>query len=216
MKLISDEDSSVRLRILSKLTRVAEDVPNLLTKMTPSLKTLYGDSNWRVRRAIAQAMAAVSSTLGHEYFENHFLVEYLSLLKDGVSEVRIGIGETFPGMIEATTSEWFFTNIFAAVKTLVEAEYLVRLSIIGGLRSMLKASNCMAESNQMEVLNLLLAYTKDSVPNIRLRAAQSLSSICRDTTTDSNKLALIRPVLTEMQNDKDKDVKFFASTAIKV
>lgn len=214
MKLVSDEDSSVRLRVLAKLTRVAEEVPNLLTKMTPTLKTLYGDSNWRVRRAVAQSMAAVCVSLGHEYFENHFLVEYLSLLKDGVSEVRIAIGETFPGMIEATTSEWFFTNIFAAVKTLVDADYLIRLSIIGGLRSMLKASSSMSETSQMEVLNLLLAYTKDSVPNIRLCAAQALNNICKDTSTDANKLALIKPVLANLQNDKDKDVKFFASTVI--
>ena len=117
-------------------------------------------------------------------------------------------------MIDATTAEWFFTNIFAAVKTLVESEYLVRLSIIGGLRNMLKVSSSMTDSSQTEVLNLLLAYTKDSVPNIRLRAAQALSNICRDTTTDANKLALIRPVLTDMQSDKDKDVKYFASTVV--
>ena len=212
VKLLGDEDGFVRLRILSKLKRIAEDVPALLTRLTPNLKNLYGDSNWRVRRAICLGMPAVIGSMGPEYFQNHFINEYLHALKDGVSEVRIAVSETFPAMIEAASAEWFFSHIFASVKQTTKEEYLVRLSVIGGLRAML-TSGSLSEAHQNEVLSHILGYTKDAVPNVRLRAAQALSSICNDPTMDNSKLQTIKPVLQELQADKDKDVKYFSSTA---
>jgi serine/threonine-protein phosphatase 2A regulatory subunit A len=215
VKMLTDEDGCVRLRVLAKLPRIAEEIPNLLTRITPVLKTLYNDSNWRVRRAVAEGMPGIVASMGPEFFQNHFMTEYLQTLKDGVSEVRVGICETFPHMIEACTGEWFFTNIFATVKLLIRDEYLVRLSMIGGLRAMLRATSALSESHQGEVLIFIFGLTKDPVPNIRLRAAQALASICDDPNTDSNRMQQIKPVMQELQADKDKDVKFFASAAFK-
>lgn len=214
LKLLADEDGLVRLRVLGKLSRVAEDVPNLLTRVTPSIKLLYTDSNWRVRRAIAYAMPSVMGAMGPEYFQNHFLQEYLQLLKDGVSEVRVAMGETFPRMVECSTTEWFLAHVFSVVRSLVKDEYLVRLSIIGGLREILRAHASLTDTNQSEVLMLIVGFTKDTVPNVRLRAAQALSSLFADPSTDVAKSQVIRTALTELQADRDKDVKYFASTAM--
>lgn len=215
VKTLADEDGSVRLSILAKLPRIADELPNLLTRITSPLKSLYSDSNWRVRRAVVQGMPGIISSMGPEYFMSHFMSEYLQTLKDGVSEVRIGICDTFSQMIDACSGEWFFTNVFPTIKQLIRDEYLVRLSIIGGLRAILRSSSSISESQQGEILVYIFGLTKDPVPNIRLRAAQALTSIIDDPSTDANRLQLIRPVMQELQADKDKDVKFFASTAFK-
>lgn len=66
---------------------------------------------------------------------------------------------------------------------------------------------------QIAVTTQLLASAVDGVPNIRILAAQTLGEFkCRlpahrDCTVD------ILPVLAELENDKDKDVKACAAQA---
>ena len=65
---------------------------------------------------------------------------------------------------------------------------------------------------QMEVLPILLEMATDTVPNIRFNVAQSLGSmgsICDASTYEQQVL----PVLSLLQEDMDRDVRFYADKA---
>ena len=71
------------------------------------------------------------------------------------------------------------------------------------------------ESNivRVKILPLLLEMAMDPVPNIRFNVAKGLAKmapICGQATIDSQ----IRPVLSQLLEDEDRDVRYFAKIAI--
>ena len=69
------------------------------------------------------------------------------------------------------------------------------------------------EKFQTETLALIIGATNDKIPNIRLRAAQVLGTACQAIGAENSKIS-VRPVLTELLNDKDRDVKYFATQSL--
>jgi hypothetical protein len=50
--------------------------------------------------------------------------------------------------------------------------------------------------------------------NIRIRVAQVLGSACTPLGPERSR-SIVRPILSELQNDKDRDVKYFATQAMR-
>lgn len=104
--------------LLSHLLRTSCFTSCVTSCFTSSLSPISGmfkDSNWRVRKGLALAMPALVKSISAEYFVEHFLTEFLLLLKDGVDEVRTGCTEALPRLIEpgqtAVSAAWFFEKV---------------------------------------------------------------------------------------------------------
>jgi len=87
MRLVSDEDPLVRLRILKKIPTIVTAVPALCTALTDNMKAMFVDTNWRVRKELALVMPSVYTHMGQDYFVDNFMPLFLVLLRDGVGEV---------------------------------------------------------------------------------------------------------------------------------
>lgn len=213
MRLTVDEDPLVRLRVLQRLDLVAEEAPSLCTRLTEPLKTMFGDSNWRVRKQAALAAPGIMRSMGKEYLMQHFLPDLLKLLHDGVDEVRTAATTSLPKIAAIGGTEWAYEAIFPAIRSMANSEFLVRLSMLTALQGLIESN--LAGSFQSEALALLVATTNDKVPNVRLRAAQVLGAACVAVGPE-NARAQIRPVLSALQTDKDRDVVFFATESMKL
>eukprot|EP00602_Paraphysomonas_sp_CaronLab_P003524 CAMPEP_0185025596 /NCGR_PEP_ID=MMETSP1103-20130426/8491_1 /TAXON_ID=36769 /ORGANISM="Paraphysomonas bandaiensis, Strain Caron Lab Isolate" /LENGTH=554 /DNA_ID=CAMNT_0027558833 /DNA_START=228 /DNA_END=1892 /DNA_ORIENTATION=- len=215
VKCLEDEDPSVKLRVLLKVGVLASEVPTLFQRLTPCIKNLYSDENWRVRRQITLAMPSVIKHMGTEFFDDNFRAPFLDTFKDGVAEVRLATATTLPQMCEAGTAAWVFEKIFPTVNSMAEEEYLFRLTMLTALRSLLAAD--LSERFQGQIVGLLLGAASDVVANVRLAVAIILGEACKRITgeTSAAVIAQIKPVLSELENDKDKDVKYFAQESLK-
>jgi hypothetical protein len=56
--------------------------------------------------------------------------------------------------------------------------------------------------------------SRDKVVNIRIRVAQVLGTACTPLGPERSR-SIVRPILSELQNDKDKDVKYFSTQAMR-
>jgi serine/threonine-protein phosphatase 2A regulatory subunit A len=213
VRLIGDEDPLVKLRILKKLDVIASYAPALCTRLTDHIKGLFKDSNWRVRKQLGVVLPSVTKHMGLEYFADNFLAEYLTLLKDGVDEVREGCASQLASLVSASSANWVHDKVFPTVRAMATDEFLIRLSMLTALQGLLMLD--IPERFQTETLALLINATNDKVPNIRLRAAQVLGVACAYIGPENSRTR-IRPVLAELLNDKDKDVKYFAAQSMKV
>eukprot|EP01031_Cornospumella_fuschlensis_P025713 gene25713-31052_t len=211
MKLMDDEDPLVRLRIIKKLPLIAEQVPSLCTRLTEALKAMFTNSNWRVRKALVEAMPAVVKFMGQEYFIDHFLSLSLLLVKDGVDEVRVAASASLADVAGVTDPNWVHEKIFPTFKTYASEEYLIRVTMLSAFQNFLKIEN-LPERFRADAMAQLIQGTQDKVPNIRVRAAQIVQVLLnlphlgdvRDQLQDS---------LTGLSTDKDKDVRYFATHA---
>jgi serine/threonine-protein phosphatase 2A regulatory subunit A len=211
MKLMEDEDSMVRLRIIVKLPIIAEETPSLCTRLTEYLKAMFTNTNWRVRKQLLIAMPAIVKHMGQDYFIDHFLAPTLLLLKDQVDEVRTMCCSIVPQIAAVSNANWAHEAIFPAVKAMGTGSFSVRLSMISALEGLLKLDS-LSDKFHAEVLTLMLTTATDKVPNIRIRAAQGMNRALTAPHADAFKDKL-QGALNELMKDKDKDVKYFASKA---
>jgi serine/threonine-protein phosphatase 2A regulatory subunit A len=211
-KLILDEDPLVRLRILKKIEIIAADLPAFCLKLIESLKRMFRDSNWRVRKQIASAMPSVAKHLGGEIFSQNFLNDILLLLKDGVDEVRLESARILPLLVSSSNPSWMSESILPSIKSLSNEDFLVRLCMLTALEGLFHLD--LSESQLTEILDSIIAASKDKVPNIRIRCVQILGRIIFHSKNDQTRI-LIRTVIQDLTADNDKDVKYFASVSLK-
>lgn len=213
VKLLGDEDASVRLRVLQKLALIAEKVPNLLERITPQLTAMFGDENWRVRRQLNLEMPAVMKHMGQEYFQSHFLESYVKSLKDSVCEVRGGMACSLGNMVQVVDSNWVQDKIFPTVKGMSSEDYFSRITMVSALKYLLDGG--VSERFLNEIYALVMTTASDTVPNVRLATSWVLSDICRRDSTSAI-IGELRPLLKELKDDKDKDVRYTATEALKL
>jgi serine/threonine-protein phosphatase 2A regulatory subunit A len=222
MKLLTDEDPSVKIRILTKIENLAQALPAFLQHLTPTLKILYCDDNWRVRKQITLAIPSIMKALGIEYFNENYLGKYLETFKDSVAEVRIANASTLPQLVHASTSIWIYEKIFPILKGMSTEEYMYRITMLVSFKYLiLGAAELLSERFYGEIINLLLTLSSDVVPNVRLATAIIMGEAVQklnpaSVQTNSVIISQIKPVLQDLSTDKDKDVKYFASESIKV
>jgi serine/threonine-protein phosphatase 2A regulatory subunit A len=224
LKLINDEDSLVKLRIVKNLPTIAQESPPLCTRLTDVLKLLFSHSNWRLRKALVEAMPAVVKFMGPEFFSEHYLNMCISLIKDGTEEVRQAASLSI-SLIAANITDinWIYDKLFSHYKTVASEDYLIRLNMITALHGFLMLENISYHPKfQSETISLIVTLTSDKVPNVRLRAAQIIFNILVTLSSSSNHAYLtlssglkdqMETAIKELQNDKDKDVRHFASHA---
>lgn len=208
-KLLQDEDPGVRLRVINKIEIIARDLPDLATKMTPVLKELFTSPNWRVRQKMVRSVVALVTYLGKDHFVESFLDEYLGMLRDSVDEVRNTASEILPKLVPAVGVDFTFEKVFPSIRTMSNADYLFRLSMLNALSGLLQADLPAGDAFQGECLSLAVSASNDSVPNVRIKACQVLATACTVLEADVIR-TVVRPVLDDLQGDKDKDVAHFA------
>jgi HEAT repeat protein len=213
VKLLSDEDAAVRLRVLQKLSAIAGQVGPLLERITPQLVSMYSDENWRVRRQLNLEMPAVMKHMGQEYFQTHFLEPYVKSLKDSVSEVRNGMAFSLCEMVQVVDSNWVQDKIYPTVKGMTADEYFSRITMVSALKHLLDGG--VSERFINDIYALVITSASDAVPNVRLATANVLADICRRDSA-APIIGELRPVLKEMKDDKDKDVRYMAAEALKL
>lgn len=215
IKFMNDEDPLVRLRIIKKLNIIAEESESLCTRLTENLKSMFNHSNWRLRKGLVEAMPSVVQHMGPDYFVDHFLNHSLLLVKDGVEEVRIAACEALARIAGITDINWAYERIFPTFKSLANEDYLTRLNMMTALERFLALEN-VQDRFQSECVAQIIAMSTDKVPNVRLRAAQALN-YSLNSAAISNHLGVLKDqmlsALNDLQNDKDKDVRYFATHA---
>ena len=105
MRLVMDEDPMVRLRILKKIPMMVIEVPALCTALTEEMKKMVVDTNWRIRKELAIVMPAVLTHMGQDYYADNFMVPFLTLLRDGVGEVRLASAESLPKLTTSANAQ---------------------------------------------------------------------------------------------------------------
>ena len=174
---------------------------------------MLGDSNWRVRKQAALCCPSIMKNMGKEYFETHYLQPLLELLRDGVDQVRSAAATALPKISPLGGEEWASEHIFPAIRAMSSCGHMIRISMLTALQGVVVETDVQG-AFQGEALALLVAASNDKVPNVRLRAAQVLGAVCTAIGPEASRLN-IRPVLQELQQDKDRDVVFFATEALR-
>lgn len=212
-KFLADESPLVRIRVVAKLDLISQKIPNLCIRLTSAIVGVHKDAAWRVRKQWCSVMPKVVKHMGTQYFTDNFLDIFLEMFKDGVSDVRSAACCCMADFINCANVSFVYENIYPTVKSLQTGDYLLRLTMLEAFKNLLLAD--LSDRFKSEVLALVINTASDSVPNVRIATIKVLTTVAKRFGDDPSSKSLIKPVIAELEKDKDKDVKYYAVEALK-
>ena len=192
---------------------ISSQVSPLLERITPQLVSMYSDENWRVRQQLNLEMPSIMKNMGQEYFQKHFLETYVKAVKDSVCEVRNAVAFSLKEMVQVIDSNWVQDKVYPTIKSLTADGYFARITMLNCLRHIYEGG--VSERFLNEIYALVMSSASDTVPNVRLATIEVIVYICRKDNAASI-IGELRPVLKELKDDKDKDVRYAAAEAMKL
>jgi serine/threonine-protein phosphatase 2A regulatory subunit A len=213
--LSQDEDPLVRMRIIKKLPKIAEETPSLCTRLTDYIKQSFKDTNWRLRKEVVLALPAVTRHMSSDYFTEQFLQLYIEKLKDNVDEVRLAYATSIGNLFEYTGPDFILEKLYFPLRGMNAENNLVKISMIRIIEGVMqKLSPNLEHKIKSDLLTIAINCSTFKVPNVRLAVAQCLGTASLVVGSDLSR-NMIKPVLAELVQDKDKDVAYFAAIAMK-
>jgi len=215
LQLLKDDFPEVRLNIISKLDQVNRviGVEMLSQSLLPAIVELAEDRQWRVRLAIIEYIPLLASQLGVEFFDEKLGNLCMTWLGDCVFSIREAATNNLKKLTEVFGVEWAQNNIIPKVLALyTHPNYLYRMTTLFAV-GVLSEVKGMDEVINGSMLPLVIRMADDPVPNIRFNVAKTLGTLCKhlDAGLVQSK---VKPVLTKLYEDADRDVKFHASQAL--
>jgi serine/threonine-protein phosphatase 2A regulatory subunit A len=215
LQLLKDDFPEVRLNIISKLDEVNKviGVEMLSQSLLPAIVELAEDRQWRVRLAIIEYIPLLADQLGVEFFDEKLGFLCMTWLGDCVFSIREAATNNLKKLTEVFGVEWAQNNIIPKVLALyTHPNYLYRMTTLFAI-SVLAEVKGMKEVIQNSMLPLVIRMADDPVPNIRFNVAKTLHTLIK--YLDANVVQTkVKPCLSKLYEDKDRDVKFYAAQAL--
>lgn len=214
--LLRDSVSEVRLNVISSLGALNEviGVDLLSQSLLPAILDLADDGKWRIRLAIMQHIPHLARQLGKEFFTEKLTSLCVGWLEDDISTIRQAATINLKELTEIFGAEWAASYLIPSLNDVCQHKsYLRRLTAVQAFSLMATAMK--PELTRTEILPLVLEMATDNVANIRFNVAKGLEIIapmCGHSICDSQ----IRPVLSLLSEDPDRDVRFFANKSLKL
>lgn len=152
--------------------------------------------------------------MGVEYYESNLLPKHLQFLEDTVTAVRTQASDTLTEVVTLFGENWTQKMVIPKLKEIYDRSsyYLKRITILLCIQSIGKALKGKLGILQ-DVFPLILQATSDPIPNVRFVAADTLgllASLIDKSVADKD----VKPALTKLSDDKDKDVQYYATIAL--
>jgi len=214
--LMKDEFHDVRLNIVSHAGLICEvlSVDGLAHSLLHTIQSLIMDNHWRIRQSVVVQVPKLAKLFGCEMFQSKLEALFLSSFCDSVHSVRKTAIAHTKDIAETFGAQWSVDHL---LPKLVEqysqsAGYANRVTT---LQVLPQISHVMSPDQIVQfILPLLIKGTKDSVPNVRFIACQTIAWMCEHHNLRAQAASVIKPALTELEQDPDTDVQYYTQRAL--
>jgi serine/threonine-protein phosphatase 2A regulatory subunit A len=220
--LLRDSTSAeVRLNMISSLGPLKQtlgDLEALHPVLFPAITALASSegeqgNKWRVRLSVISHMPLLAEQLGPTFFNEQFTNLCVSWLADDISSIREAAATNVMNLVAVFGPTWAHDCIYPPLMALkCHPSYLRRLSAVQAASFL--TTKVERDTPLMEhIVPLIVDMASDTVPNVRFNVARALHRIsqpCGLTIYQQR----IRPVLSVLTEDPDRDVRFFAEQSL--
>lgn len=212
--LLRDAASEVRLNLISSLGALNEviGVDLLSQSLLPAILDLAQDGKWRIRLAIIQHVPLLAKQLGRDFFTEKLSSICVGWLGDDISMIREAAAQNLKDLTALFGSKWACEYLIPSIEDIRHhPSYLRRLTAVQACSRM--AVEMEPEVASTEILPMVLDMATDLVPNIRFNVAKELVDIAKVCGRNIYEQQ-IKPVLSLLSDDLDRDVRFFAEKTL--
>jgi len=208
--LLRDAASEVRLNLISSLSSLNEviGVDLLSQSLLPAILDLAQDGKWRIRFAIIKHIPLLAKQLGKDFFSEKLASLCVGWLGDDIATIRVAAAHNLKELTALFGAQWAIDHIVPSIEEIrYHTSYLRRLTALNAC--MLMMTKMEPTTATTELLPFVLEMTTDAVANIRFTVAKGMKDVaplCGQRVYSTQ----IRPVLQELMEDTDRDVRFFS------
>ena len=212
--LLQDEVSDVRLRVVGKLTDIAEVVgADALVSAIPMV-VIATDESWRVRMSLCEFVPLIAAYMDQATFDKTWKKQCEDWFNDPVCQVRLAAGKTMAEVHKTFGEPW--TREFA-LPTILETykastNYLHRMTALSAAAQFFEAGAHALIEEQVVTVMLLPALTADRVANVKFKAARVVSSMVGAASPGS--IEQLTAALQLLVDHSDHDVAFYSAEAL--
>jgi serine/threonine-protein phosphatase 2A regulatory subunit A len=213
--LLRDTASEVRLNLISSLSALNEvvGVDLLSQSLLPAILDLAHDSKWRIRLSILTHVPLLAKQLGIDFFTEKLLALCIGWLTDSIATIRTAATQNLSELASLFGTEWTVEYLLPSIEEIRRhVTYMRRLTAVQAYS--LISPKIQVDIVIRDILPVILEMALDDVANIRLnvcKALEEIAVVCGQTIYTSE----IRQVLGILEEDVDRDVRFFAVKATK-
>mmetsp|Transcript_24466 Transcript_24466/g.51693 ORF Transcript_24466/g.51693 Transcript_24466/m.51693 type:complete len:673 (+) Transcript_24466:244-2262(+) len=211
--LLRDAASEVRLNLISSLESLNKviGVDLLSQSLLPAILDLAQDGKWRIRLAIIEQTPLLAKQLGKDFFTDKLSSICVNWLGDEIATIRDAATKNIKELTALFGTDWACEFLLPSIDEIRQnSSYLRRLTAVQACgRMAIEMDPAIA---QTEVLPIILEMATDIVANIRFNVARALGEmgpICEPNVYNQQ----IHPILSLLQDDPDRDVRFYAEKA---
>lgn len=214
--LLRDAASEVRLNLISSLGALNEviGVDLLSQSLLPAILDLAQDGKWRIRLAIIQHIPLLAKQLGRDFFTEKLSSICVGWLGDDIATIRNAAALNLKELTALFGTDWAVEYLVPSIIDIGRhPSYLRRLTAVQACSRMAVEMDPAVAS--IEVLPIVLEMATDVVPNIRFNVAKELgpmAKVCGPKVYEQQ----IYPVLALLQDDPDRDVRFYAEQSARI
>ena len=158
----------------------------------------------------------LAEQLGIEFFNEKLSDQCMQWLSDTVYAVRRAATENLNELSSRFGDDWARDVVIPRMMNLVTtSNYLHRVTALYGLQLL---AGCLSkEIVETSVLPPVMKLATDSVPNVRFTVAKTLQSLYWNRLIGREDLrGEVWGLLQSLADDSDRDVRFYATTALTV
>lgn len=215
LKLIEDSDSETRMNsIKSTVKFVGVMGPELMQSLTSHFKTFLEDKKWRIREAAYITLFDLALAYQNQSVFTQYIEALLfGFIKDRAQTIRETGIKRLPSLLQVYKQDWLMSTCLPKFNDLLNKQNGSAFRITGLYCLQSVAQNLSSEIVTDKILPIFLKNARDEVPNVRFVVVKILKSLILkfDQNSVNNQ---IKPLLQELSNDADKDVKFYAQDAL--
>jgi len=215
--LMKDEFHDVRLNIVSHAGLICEvlGVDGLVHSLLHTIQSLIMDNHWRIRQSVVEQIPKLAKLFGVDMFQTKLEGMLLSSLRDSVHSVRHTAIQHLKEIAETFGNQWSVDHLLPKIVEQYSqtAGYANRVTILYVLP---QVSGVMTSDQIVSyIVPLLIKATKDTVPNVRFCACRTIMWMMEHYSLGQNHInSLIKPTLSELSDDSDIDVQYYAQRAM--
>jgi len=214
---MKDEFHDVRLNIVSHAGLICEvlSVDGLVHSLLHNIQSLIMDNHWRIRQSVVEQIPKLARLFGVDMFQSKLEVLFLSSLRDSVHSVRQAAIHHLKEIAESFGSQWTVEHLLPKIVEQYSQStgYANRVTTLHVLPNM--AGVMTPDQIVQFIVPLLIKATKDGVPNVRFCACRTIAWIMDNHNIGQVSInSVIKPTLSELNNDSDIDVQYYAQRAL--
>jgi len=217
-------DDELKAKVLGTMAPVIVELggEGTASVLLPEVVKMKEDALWRVRLSIVKTLPVYAEHLGMDLFDEQLKEVQVAALSDSVARIRDVAVDNLEALTKQFGDAWISAHVMPwvleAAKGTGPFGYQGRISSLNAVEHLIVAAVANRAVTENLLSKVVAPLSRDRVGNVRVGAAAAMMKVAQRLKDEDRAFVndSIKPLLQELAQDSDGDVKTLAEMGLAV